>query len=414
MKTLGDLTNQEQLEELHRLYLLYSDGSSGLNKTVRHHPGFAGCLQWVFTPDIIDIQMLPMLDSISEQWGIVINVELIHRLKIKGIDVANIIFYADCEWRAQWAKKICGLPDRNVHMLPNGHNKKILRNYIKTMKKSVDFVLNNVPFGMFKDFKDLAQNLAKKKAIIISGSRDYHNGTAFENVEYYKFLGDCFPTAKITASLAIVDPNGVSKLKIIDDNNVEHIVMPNPEVTPGNDIDIWMFATSVINKTLPGYNNAEKGEIDRKGSIIVPSGIPVIFSAGRNGEDFVEKNRATNIQDLVKDTTKLCWATIDQSQLPLIGGIGKHKVVVTHAANEPGHLGNPKYAAPDWGCGVNCWYIECTSKDDAIDCIQYLNCPEVLKLVKGLKSSVTSNSKAVWNKIPHHTYAKSWIPNYGS
>ena len=75
---------------------------------------------------------------------------------------------------------------------------------------------------------------------------------------------------------------------------------------------------------LPGYVNAEKGKIDRKGSIIDPKGIPVIYSAGKNGEDFTDENRAVNVNDLVKDNTKFCWATVDQSQKDLIGGLGKH------------------------------------------------------------------------------------------
>ena len=187
---------------------------------------------------------------------------------------------------------------------------------------------------------------------------------------------------------------------------------PNPCVTPGNDINIWKFAINVLAQSLPGYEDAEKGNIDRKGSRIDPNGIPVIFSAGNQGAEFDDVNRALTTAQLVKDNTKYCWATVDPALSNLIGGLGVHKVVVTHAANEPGHLGNPKYVDPSTGCGMNCWYIICQDKTDANECIKYLTHPDVVKLVKGLKSSVTSNSKAVWKKIPHHSTAKKWIKNY--
>jgi hypothetical protein len=383
----------------------------GLNPTCIAHPNFEGCVQWHFTPEeVIDFDLFNVTDLNTKAWGVLVNVEKIHYLMMRGVDPKNIFYWADCEWRATWAKKVLG--ESNIFMLPNCSEKIKFRRYIKMAEKKVDFVLNNVPFGMFKEFKELAQKLAREKVLIISGSRDYHNGGAFENVEVYKYLGACFPTAKITASVAFVNPNGVTQLTIVSGDGKTYTVAPNPEVTPGDNIDVWIFATDVVNKKLPGYVNAEKGTIDRKSSRVVVDGIPVIFSAGKNGEDFTIENQATTPQSLIKDNTKFCWAIIDPLQQDLIGGLGKHKVVVTHAANEPGHLGNPKYAGPTWGCGVNCWFIECADEDDAKECIKYLTHPDVIKLVKGLKSSVVSNSKAVWKQIPHHAQASNWINNY--
>jgi len=407
------LDHSHALEKLEEHYLEYGGAKtgSGLNATVVFHSAFKGCVQWHFTPEeIINLNLFNVTDLNTKTWAVLVNVEIVHKLLMKGVNPENIFFYSDCPWRTEWAKKI--LDVSNILMLPDCNNKKEFKRYIKMTEKKVDFVLNNVPFGMFKEFKELAQKLAKEKALIISGSRDYHNGSAFENVEYYKYLGACFPTAKITASVAVVNPKGVTHLNIVNSNGKIYTVAPNPEVTPGDNIDIWIFATDVVNKKLPGYTKAEKGMIDRKSSRIVVDGIPVIFSAGKNGEDFTIENQATTTQSLVKDNTKFCWATIDPLQQDLIGGLGKHKVVVTHAANEPGHLGNPKYAGPTWGCGVNCWFIECVDEDDAKECIKYLTHSDVVKLVKGLKSSVTSNSKAVWKQIPHHTHASSWISEY--
>lgn len=403
---MSKLKTQDECIEALETYYRSWDGVSLGNA---NHNGFVGCIQWHFTPEgILDINRFGTKDKI---YGVIINVEIVHYLIKHGIEKNNIKFFSDCEWKSMWANKIAGIDISNIVKLPTD-DKKELKRIIKMAGKTVDFVLNNVPFGMFKEFKDLAQKLAREKALIISGSRDYHNGSAFENVELYQYLGACFPTAKVTASLAIVNPNGVNQLKIIDGQGTVHTVAPNPEVAPGDDIEIWINATNVLNLKLSGYDQAEKGEIDRKGTVIDPNGIPVIFSAGKSGEGFTNDNKATSVNALVKDNTKYCWTTVNRSQKDLIGGLGKHKVVVTHAANEPGHLGNPKYAPPDWGCGTNCWYIPCDDEADAKECIKYLTHPEVIKLVKGLKSSVTSNSKAVWKKIPHHSHAKNWISNY--
>jgi len=372
------------------------DNASKLYKFIADRPEFFKGGHDVHTPKGLVEEILSKIELENKTFLVLFNVEFVISLVYTyGVSPENITFYSDHDNKTLMAErfgvKYCTSLDGLMQF---------------------DFVVLNPPFGKFNEFKSLSESLAKEKVLIISGSRDYHNGSAFENVEYYKYLGSCFPTAKITASLAIINPKGVTQLTIVDKDGIHYNVQPNPKVAPGDDMGIWMFASKVLDKNLPGYTNAEKGQIDRKGSKLNPSGIPVIYSAGKNGEDFTEENRATTVSSLVKDNTKFCWATVDPSQTDLIGGLGKHKVVVTHAANEPGHLGNPKYAAPNWGCGTNCWYIECTDKNDAENCIKYLTHPAVVKLVKGLKSSVTSNSKAVWKKIPHHSVAKDWIENY--
>jgi hypothetical protein len=377
---------------------------------------FDGCSQWQFTDlDLFDINRYELKDK---TFGIIINHEDIPQLILKGVKAEQIIFFSDCDFRTAVAEK----ESVKVFRLPTTNNKaetkKNIEGFIKEIKnmKKLNYVLNNVPFGLLKEFKALAETLAEDKALIISGSRDYHGyPELFENVELYKYLGACFPNAKVTASVAHINPKGVSQLKIIDKDNKEHIASPNPPIPPGDDINIWLNALNVLKLNLPGYfPGAAKGSIDRKSAKIDPNGIPVIFSAGTRGSVFDESNRATTSEQLVKDNTKYCWATIDPAQAHLIGGLGLHKTVVTHAANEPGHLGNPKYAGPDWGCGTNCWYLPCKDEQDVAECIKYLTHPEVVKLVKGLKSSVTSNSQNVWKKIPYHSQASKWIKNYGS
>lgn len=377
---------------------------------------FDGCSQWKYTD--LDLFDLNRYETEDKTFGIIINHEVLPQLMLKGVKAEQITFLSDCDWRTAIAQQegvnVLRLPTTN----DKAETKKNIKRYIKEIKDMMKFnyVLNNVPFGLLKEFKALAETLAEDKALIISGSRDYHGSPElFKNVELYKYLGTCFPTAKVTAAVAHINPNGISQLKVIDKDDNEYLSSPNPQIPPGDDIDIWLNALNVLKLDLPGYfPGAAKGSIDRTLAKINPNGIPVIFSAGNNGVEFDNNNRATDSESLRKDNTKYCWATVDSSQTNIIGGIGLHKVVVTHAANDIGHLGNPKYAEPKWGCGMNCWYLPCKDKTDAEECIKYLTHPEVVKLVKGLKSSVTSNSQNVWKKIPHHSQASKWIKNYGS
>lgn len=415
MSKLQKMTLSEQYVQLESFYTRYgkTDGE-GLNNDYINHPGFKGCLQWIFTPaKIVDFQRLDVLNLHNEKFAVVINIDLVYQLLLRGVNISDITFFSDCEWKFTWAHRVIGLPLGNIHRLPN--DKKTLKKEVKKMRKVVDYTVMNVPFSMFKEFKELSQKITRKKVLMISGSQNYHdcesNG-AFENVEYYKYFGKCFPNAQITGSLAIIDPNGVSSLKVSDEVGVIHTLPPNPRLSPASDVEIWTFAANVLDKGLPGYNTAEKGNISREESILVANGINVVFGAGKVGEGFTEKNRALTPDDLSK-SDKFCWGTVDVSQKDKIGGLGKHKVVTTHAT-KLGSLGNLKYAEPEWGCGMNCWYLECESKEDAEACIKYLNHPDVVKLVKGLKPLVVSNSKSVWSKIPHHTLAAEWIDNYES
>ena len=276
----------------------------------------------------------------------------------------------------------------------------------------INYVMNNVPFGLLKEFKELAETIATEKALIIAGSRDFQDTNNFENVEFYEYLGSCFPTAKIEASSCIVNPKGASSLIIRDQDGINHTTSTNPSVPPGKDFGVWNFAESVVNKKLKGYTDISKGKLTRQDAIVDPSGVPVVFSGGREGEEFDSSNEALNTESLGK-ATKYCWAKISNYNQDIVG-IGLHKVVVTNIGPDVGHLGHPKYLNPSWGCANGAWMIPCRDKAEAEDIIKYLTHPDTIKLIKGLKPGVVSNSKRVFEKIPMHTEASNWIKNYGS
>jgi len=326
---------------------------------------------------------------------VMFNIEFVISLVYNyNIDPTTITFYSDSKNKAKIADKL-----------------KV--KYITTLEKNMkfDYVLLNPPFGKFKEFKNIAQTLAKEKALIISGSRDYHNNEkAFENVEYYKYLGDCFPTAKIVASLAIINPNGAKTFTVEDEQGVQHIVSRNHPIPPGKNIQDYIWALSILNLKLSGYNKFQTGKLYRKDAIFDATGVKVAFTMGRAGAAFDQDNYGNSYNEIQKQKT--AWSTVNISQQGQLGGYGAHAIGISYMANETGHLGNVKYLPPDMGCGEKSYWHPVTDQADAQEAIRYLNHPDVVRLVSVLKSSVSSNSKETFSLVPHHSHAKKWIPNY--
>jgi hypothetical protein len=206
------------------------------------------------------------------------------------VPASSITFYADHINKIKIAQKL------NVNVVTD----------LKTLNMKFDFVVLNPPFGKFKEFKALSESLAKEKALIISGSRDYHNNEkAFENVEYYKYLGDCFPTAKIVASLAIVNPNGAKTFTVEDEQGVQHIISRNHPIPPGKNIQDYIWALGILNLKLPGYNKFQTGNLYRKDAIFDANGVKVAFTMGRAGAAFDQDNYGNSYNEIQKQKTNL-------------------------------------------------------------------------------------------------------------
>lgn len=394
MRSLSDLiTYQDKISELADLYKEYSNPKqTGLNTDLESHLGFVGTKQWVFTnPDIIDFNLLDAVNLNTKTWAVIINIELVHKLINLGVHPKNIFFYSDNKWRATWAQHIiCGLPPENIFMLPT--NRADLKSYTKMNNKKVDYVLNNVPFGMFKEFKELSLSLAKEKALIISGARDYNNSKSFENVEYYKYLGNkAFPTAQIIASLAIINPAGTADTNIVDKDGNLHTVSTSSMQAPGEDIEGWLLATEVAALNLPGYK-AQMGSLYFDKVIEDPNGAPCIFTVG-------EANKPTEFGRTKK---------INSEDLKQTKGLGEHKLVISKTGTT-GKLGAMKYAGPEYAVGFGTYFISFDSEQQVIEAINYCNTPAVEKLVKGVKPNTVVNGQGMWKQIPQFKYANQWI-----
>lgn len=261
------------------------------NPGIKHehvnHSLFAGCLQWHYTD--INLFDINKLDIENSTFGVIVNFDVVVQLLINGVKKENIVFYSDCEFKSKWMEKL------DVKYVSINSSRKGILKAMENIKKTgpkVDYVLNNVPFGMFKEFKDLAKSLAKEKALIISGSRDYHNNEdAFSNVELYKYLGKCFPTAKIVASLVVVNPNHTSNDILIEDSTGKLVsVQRNHAVAPSTDPYEWIWTQSVLDLKLPGYDQFTTGGLYRKDAMFDPQGIDIAFTMGKVNAEFDDEN----------------------------------------------------------------------------------------------------------------------------
>lgn len=365
-------------------------------KFIKEHPKLFEGGHDVFMPQELVDASLNQFDFDNRSILVLFNIEfVVSLLYTYNVPASSITFYADHVNKIKIAQKL------NINVITS----------LKPLNMKFDFVVLNPPFGKFKEFKTLSESLAKEKALIISGSRDYHNNEkAFENVEYYKYLGDCFPTAKIVASLAIVNPNGAKTFTVEDEHGIQHIVSRNHPIPPGKNIQDYIWALNVLNLTLSGYDKFQTGNLYRKDAIFDANGVKIAFTMGRAGAAFDQDNYGNSYNEIQKQKT--AWSTVNVSQQGQLGGYGLHAIGISYMANETGHLGNVKYLPPDMGCGEKSYWHPVADQADALEAIRYLNHPDVVRLVSVLKSSVSSNGKETFSLIPHHSHAKTWIPNY--
>jgi len=273
-----------------------------------------------------------------------------------------------------------------------------------------DIIVNNVPFNMFKPFKQLANQLAIEQALIISASSDYNmRQSSFENVEYYKYLGKCFPTAQIVASVVVVNPRGAKSFTVEDQQGRQQVVTRNHPIAPGNNIDDYIWAMSVLDLNLPGYTQFKAGQLNRSQAKFSATGIPTVFGMGRQGALFDESNYGASTES-INDFARVSWSTVDQTQLSQLSGLGQHKIGISMNTSV-GQLGKIMYIPDTMACAMGVRYLTVADQEEAEHVINYLNHPSVKRLVSVIKATVVSNSHQMLAYIPHHTQANKWILN---
>lgn len=389
-------------------------------------------LQWKFTPAeaIIPKNVFKNNFFKNKDIGVIINTETVGHLRNIGIDVNRIWAFVENDERYEIAKAL-GVKEKNIRKITK-LGKKIMmteENNIGNEDKKFDLVMVNSDFKILKETRQLCYRLTKKHIIMISDSAYYHNHTErLKDVEHYYNMGNVFHdygTAKVGAVLSIFNVNGSKTLKVYDKKGSSVVYDVDkkglPKTPPGNNLSEWLWAEDVLSKNLPGYNNAEKGVVERKTVKFKENGIKIFFTAGKRDEKFNETNFAD--QNLVKKwntntetqkqkgmsmNTKF-WTTGQLNEEEKAkGGYGKHKIVATHASPDGSGFIPMKYVDKEGVCGTNCWWIECKSKKDAEAEIEYFQSQKVIKLIRSLKSNAISNSKSVWEKIPRKEYNHRW------
>jgi hypothetical protein len=212
----------------------------------------------------------------------------------------------------------------------------------------------------------------------------------FDDVVYFKHLGDkAFKEQIITCSFLIDLQKSVNdNIRIVDvtgnSKDVQSIVLP-----PGPSLNDWEYASKVISLGLPTYN-AGGGYVGQGEATKVKfGGVKCIWRCGPVGGEFE-------------------WDMIDNKHKDQVYGLGKHKIIVSKMTSV-GNLGDVKYAPPEFGVGSTCYRVELDSKEDCEAAIEYLNTPQVKKLLKGIKTMTASSSNKIWSKIPHHSEKDKWF-----
>jgi hypothetical protein len=376
--------HKEKLQVLKELMNNYSNGKSDLSLIHKEENIFNGCLQWTWTdPNLLDL-LPPDVLALNSKWAVIINLEFVHKLLMLGLDVDNLHFFADCEWRYKWAVRGCGLPEKNVHMLPQ------IKEYKNIMSKQFDGVFVNPPFKLCKEFRELGKSLSTRYVWMITKTDHMDQPDRFDDVVYFKHLGDKAFKEQILTCSFLIDQSKVpnSDIKIEDVNG--NIVYKNKIVLPpGPNLEDWEYASKIMALNLKTYS-AGGGYVGQGEATKVKfGGVKCIWRCGPVGGEFE-------------------WDMIDNKHRDQVYGLGKHKIIVSKMTSI-GNLGDVKYAPPEFGVGSTCYRVDLDSKEDCEVAIEYLNTPQVKRLLRGIKTMTASSSNKIWSKIPHHSEKDKWF-----
>lgn len=328
----------------------------------------------IFTPRFLVEDMISRTDK-SKTYLVLFNIEIAISLVYSyNVDISGITFYADHPNKAKWAERIGVKYIMSLDNIP---------------EKSFDYVLLNPPFDYIRQFRAMAEKMAKEKVILVSDINNMDYDKSFDNIEYFKILGGNVFNAQMETCYSVINPNGKTGPTTVVDQQGNVITANSVPFLPGKDLDIWNKAVSIHALGLPGYD-VVWGKLEKNKIRKAVTGVNIITFNGKKNQPF----------DHVVG---------DSAHLPDLGNYGVHKVIMAKNSTI-GKLGPAKYADPSFGCSHNIVSIAFGSEKDARDAADYLNSDEVAKLVKGIKTKSIVNSQAILSKIPRLQYAAQWTP----
>jgi hypothetical protein len=318
------------------------------------------------------------------------NVEWVIALKQRGVDMSLVTFVSPCRVKNGFVAAV----SKEISIIEGS-----LLEWNTDMK--FDVVIGNPPYQLGKNRQFYKQFVAKSLtltsgivAMITPSGWASFSGESSSFLEllknnglyFYKYLGkDTFDIQLLTVYF-ICDKNAVTdSVRIVAEKNNGIFQRDLLSFIPSNDVhsltNIKQFEK--LARAHGGYT-VIKGSLDRNKVIDATesTGIKCVFGCGKKGEDFEWKYISRSHAD-------------DKSVL----GLGVHKVIVSRITSI-GKLGELKYADPSYACSQSVYYIPVNSKEEATAVIEWLTNDAVKVVIKEIKSTVCSNSQAIFSIIP--------------
>jgi hypothetical protein len=262
---------------------------------------------------------------------------------------------------------------------------------LTNINRKFDAVVGNPPFQngenatFYKNFINISKELADEVAFIVP-STHFNDVDEFTNLTNYKYCSNAFKGIQLVVSWFSWEKGYTGPCNIHTTTGV----VPTQKVlfAPTQGAADLLLINKIINKNLPGLDRYYNGKLLRKDAILDPNGIWCIASAGYTNSDFDK-------------------SLISKSQLPMVSGYNKHKVVFSQM-HTPTTIGPIKYGPPDHACGVAARYFEVASEAEAKNLISYLETKFVKFMVWATKGISANNSQRMFQRIPRVDTTRSW------
>lgn len=247
-----------------------------------------------------------------------------------------------------------------------------------------DVVIGNPPYKIYRQFITKSKELSSCVALIVP-STNFKDISNFSGISHYTFKGCYFKNIQLLVSWFIYKENYNGEINVLSSDKFYQV--NNLLIAPTDDIFRFELTNKILKLNHSGIQ-INSGRLHRSKSIIDNDGIKCILSAGRHNQSFDE-------------------VTISPSQLNLVSGINKHKVVFSSLYTIKA-IGPIKYAGKEYSCACGCRYISVNSIEEADNLISYLNSKLIKFIIPVLKGTSVTNSKDVFSKIPFVNIDHKW------